>query len=124
MHSYIVWWQKKFLPKPAKDETVVGHLDFDKLNNKVNNLKWMNIQENIDHQQNSPYVIADKENRNTSGLSKAGRSKLTITKVMYLKKLLKEGKPLRSLAKQFKVTETQIIRIKKEENWAFVKAAE
>ena len=31
--------------------------------------------------------------------------------------------PVRNLAKQFKVTETQIIRIKKNENWASVEAA-
>ncbi|MCC6256946.1 MAG: HNH endonuclease, partial [Chitinophagaceae bacterium] len=38
-------------------------------------------------------------------------------------KLLNEGKTIASLARKFKVTQTQIIRIKKNENWASVEAA-
>jgi hypothetical protein len=42
---------------------------------------------------------------------------------MLLKKLLNQGKPMRTLVKQFKVTNTQILRIKRGENWADVEAA-
>jgi hypothetical protein len=42
---------------------------------------------------------------------------------MYLKKLLQENKPIKNLVKQFKVTETQILRIKRGENWGSVEAA-
>ena len=42
---------------------------------------------------------------------------------MFLKKLLNEGKTIKSLAKQFKVSETQILNIKKEKNWGSVEAA-
>ena len=42
---------------------------------------------------------------------------------MLLKKLLNEGKSMKQLAKQFKVTTTQILRIKRGVNWAEVDAA-
>ncbi|HPH86745.1 MAG TPA: HNH endonuclease [Ferruginibacter sp.] len=107
-----------FIPKPGKAHTVVAHLDYDKLNNHFRNLAWMTIEENRAHQQKSPYVIAHKDNR------EVGKgSKLSVTRVMYLKKLLHENKPIKSLVKQFKVTETQILRIKRGENWGSIEAA-
>jgi len=42
---------------------------------------------------------------------------------MLLKKLLNQGKPMKQLVKQFKVTDTQIFRIKRGENWADIEAA-
>lgn len=111
-----------FLPKPTKSQAVVAHLDHNKLNNKVNNLKWMTAEENYGHQKKSPLVIAQKKLR-ANNLSPNSTTKLTIAKVMLLKKLLKQDKPVRQLAKQFKVTDTQIIRIRKGENWGNVKAA-
>ncbi|MFT3910517.1 MAG: NUMOD4 domain-containing protein [Ferruginibacter sp.] len=111
-----------FLRKPSASQTIVAHLDYNKLNNKVSNLKWMTADENYLHQQSSPYVIAEKKLReNKSG----GHSitKLNVKKVMLLKKLLNQNKPVRQLAKKFKVTDTQIIRIRKGENWGGVKAA-
>ncbi len=42
---------------------------------------------------------------------------------MLLKKLLNQGKPIKQLVKQFKVTDTQIFRIKRGENWADIEAA-
>lgn len=115
---------KAFLPKPTKDEVVVGHLDFNKLNNHVSNLKWMTYPENYAHQRNSPAVIAEKKSRIQTVPGQGRNSKLTVTKVMLLKKLINEGKSLRKLSKQFHVTETQILRIKRGENWGLVKAAE
>jgi hypothetical protein len=109
-----------FLKKPSENHTIVAHLDYDKLNNRASNLKWMTHEENVIHQRSSPYVIADKQNRRER-TSKT--SKLSVTKVMLLKKLLNEGKPVKSLVKQFKVSDMQIYRIKKGENWGDVPAA-
>ena len=50
-----------FLPEQKPEETVVGHLDFDKLNNRATNLKWMTPEENRKHQDKSPHVIAEKK---------------------------------------------------------------
>ncbi|MCW3112615.1 MAG: endonuclease [Segetibacter sp.] len=110
-----------FCMRPSEDHTVVAHLNYDKLNNRSSNLKWMTSAENFVHQQNSPNVIAGKKERKLKKNSKV--AKLTVTKVMLLKKLLNAGKPLRTLVKQFKITDTQILRIKRGENWAEIPAA-
>lgn len=112
-----------FLNKPSEQHTIVAHLDYNKLNNQFSNLKWMTPEENIAHQQKSPYVIARKSEDIHQRRLSSNVNKLTVTKVMLLKKLLNQGKPLKSLVKQFKVTETQIRRIKKGENWGDIEAA-
>ncbi len=112
-----------FLPKPQPEQTVVAHLDHDKLNNRVTNLKWMTREENFKHQQKSPNVIREKQNRKSLYNGNPRTAKLTVTKVMLLKKLLNEGKPVKRLVKQFKVTDTQILRIKRGENWSQIEAA-
>ncbi len=112
-----------FLPETDIQDKLVAHLDFNKYNNRPSNLKWMTQEENMVHQQNSPYVIADYKKRKNRFVPSKNNSKLTETKVMYLKKLLNEGKSIKQLVRMFKVTETQILRIKKGENWGRVKAA-
>ena len=112
-----------FLEKPTPDQTIVAHLDFEKLNNRAYNLKWMTPAENYEHQKNSPYVIKDKQQRGLHRKVKSKATKLTVTKVMLLKKLLNEGKPMKQLVRYFKITDTQILRIKKGENWGDVEAA-
>ncbi len=46
-----------FLKAPKKAETVVGHLDYNKLNNKADNLKWMTVEENQAHQLKNPALL-------------------------------------------------------------------
>jgi NUMOD4 motif/HNH endonuclease len=111
-----------FLPKPKTNETIVGHLNFDKTNNKVNNLKWMTASENVAHQQQNP-ALKDNDSARKDTRSYAKNVKLSVTRVMLLKKLIIQGKPTKTLVKQFKITETQISRIKKGENWADIPAA-
>ncbi len=112
-----------FCDRHSEEQTIVAHVDFNKLNNNSSNLVWMTPAENHIHQQKSPYVIAEKSERKENLGRQSKVAKLTITRVMLLKKLLNEGKPMRTLVKQFKITETQIRRIKKGENWGFVEAA-
>ncbi|MEO8710499.1 MAG: HNH endonuclease [Parafilimonas sp.] len=112
-----------FLPKPKASQTVVAHLDFNKLNNRVDNLKWMTPEENYAHQQKSPYVIKEKQQRSLGFRSNTKVAKLTVTKVMLLKKLLNQNKPVRQLVKQFKITDMQVYRIKRGENWKNIPAA-
>lgn len=112
-----------FLPAPRQGQTVVAHLDYNKLNNRSTNLKWMTPEENQAHQQQSPHVIKDKQQRRQRQQANPNRAKLTVTKVMLLKKLLNEGKPMKQLVKTFKVTDTQILRIKRGENWSNVPPA-
>ncbi|MDQ6763182.1 MAG: HNH endonuclease [Bacteroidota bacterium] len=112
-----------FVKEPKTDQTIVAHLDHDKLNNRATNLKWMTPEENYEHQKSSPYVIKEKEERRYRRKANSGVIKLTVTKVMLLKKLLNQGKPMKQLVRQFKVTETQIYRIKRGENWGDIEAA-
>lgn len=112
-----------FIKQPSPEHTIVAHLDHDKLNNHVSNLKWMTPEENYEHQKGSPHVKLDKQQRRERQQANPNRAKLTVTKVMLLKKLLNEGKPMKQLVKQFKITDTQILRIKRGENWANVPAA-
>ncbi|MEO6734062.1 MAG: NUMOD4 domain-containing protein [Ferruginibacter sp.] len=112
-----------FVKQPSLAHTLVAHLDYDKVNNRKSNLKWMTPEENYLHQRFSPNVIASKAYVDGRRKEDARSTKLSVTKVMLLKKLLNEGKPMRQLVKQFKVTETQILRIKRGENWPEVQAA-
>ena len=112
-----------FLRKPGRTQTVVGHLNHDKLNNYVHNLKWMTPHENYEHAQCSPLVIKDKAERRNRRNHHSKNIKLSVTKVMLIKKLLGEGKPVKQLARQFKVSNMQIYRIKWGENWGDVPAA-
>lgn len=110
-----------FLKKPSEEHNLVAHKDYDKHNNHHSNLKWMTREENVAHQKGSPFVIQSKilaESR-----EKVTRSKLTISQVMILKKRINEGITLRELAKRYVVTETQLLRIKRGENWAKIPAA-
>jgi len=109
-------------PKSPK-HSVVGHIDYDKMNNKASNLKWMTPEENYKHQQASPFVIAEKKDRVTIYKDHPRGAKLTVDKVKELKKLLKDGKKIKTLVKKFKITDTQILRIKRGENWAGVEPA-
>ena len=112
-----------FLPAPKALQEKVAHLDHNKLNNRVSNLKWMTPEENFIHQQTSPRVIEVKRQRKLGLVQNPKNTKLTVTKVMLLKKLLNQNKPVRQLIKQFKVTDMQIYRIKRGENWGYVPAA-
>jgi len=114
-----------FVTKPSEAHTLVAHLDFNKLNNQSINLAWMTPEQNIAHQQKSPHVITSRANRKQGQAYNPNSkvNKLTITKVMLLKKMLNQGKPIKTLVKQFKITDTQILRIKRGENWGYVEAA-
>lgn len=112
-----------FLPQPTSTQTIVAHLDHDKLNNRISNLKWMTPEENYEHQKSSPQVIADKQQRKLRQQSNPKRAKLTVTKVMLLKKLLNEGKSVKHLVKVFKISDMQISRIRRGENWSNIQAS-
>lgn len=109
-----------FMKAPTSKQTVLAHLDFDKLNNRVENLKWMTPEENYPHRLNYPSVIKEMQERR---FNRKGSTKLTVEQVMMIKKLLNEGKPVKNMVKKFKVSEMQIYRIKWGENWGDIEAA-
>ncbi len=107
-----------FLGKPKKDYNNVIHLDFDKWNNHINNLKWVTKKEMFEHSRKSPRTKLAIERRK----GEVTNSKLNETDVMRLKKKLKRGKnPLYKIAKEFGITHTQLNRIRRGENWGHIK---
>lgn len=111
-----------FLKKTSDDQEYVLHLDYDKTNNHVSNLKWATRREMELHQQGSPYV---KKARALRLLRKPQKGhKLTSTQVLHLKKKIFDPNRktrLKILAKQFGISEMQLYRIKSGENWSHVK---
>lgn len=100
-----------FMPKPDEHHKYVIHLDYDKLNNHLSNLRWATKEEKERHQFTGPNV--------RRGI--ITNSKLNEETVRTIKHLLRnENKKLKSIAKQFGITHTQLNRIKKGENWAHV----
>ena len=111
-----------FIEKENDEQKHVIHLDYDKLNNKVDNLKWVTYQEMREHGYKSPLVAEGRKRR----FEKFGpaNTKLTVTQVIRLKKKLLDPNRktrLKILAKQFGISEMQLHRIKTGENWGHIK---
>ena len=112
-----------FIPKTSVHEIFVLHLDRKRDNDDYRNLKWATKEEMMAHSQKSPFVKQAKLNLIKHNLEANGR-KLTVTKVMLIKKILAKPEQttrLKMIAKQFGVSEMQIRRIKSGENWSHVK---
>lgn len=114
-----------FIPKPTdgKNYEFVLHLDRNKGNNRVENLRWATNEEMIAFRNKSEKVIEARKKLHEFNRQSDGK-KLTSTKVMLIKrKLLDPNRKTRIkiLAKQFGVSEMQLYRIKSGENWGHIK---
>lgn len=112
-----------FIPKTSEDQQYVIHLDYVRDNDDVSNLRWANYEEMMAHRMKSPHVINSKKKLIEHNKKADGR-KLTTTKVIHLKKLLNNPNRkirIKMLAKQFGISEMQVNRIQRGENWAHVK---
>lgn len=97
------------------DGVFVIHLNYDKTDNTLENLKWATKREKELHQFNNPNWEEVLERRG----KKSG--KLTEGKVKIIKRQLKNKRTrISMIAKRFGVSDTQIHRIKKGENWSSV----
>ncbi|HET6766697.1 MAG TPA: NUMOD4 domain-containing protein [Chitinophagaceae bacterium] len=110
---------KIFLKTPSPRHRYVVHINHDKLDNRVKNLRWSTLEQMIIHQQKSPAKIAYKniQANRTVGL------KLNLGHVKKIKTILKDPQrsiTIKRLAKKYKVSEMTIYRIKSGENWARV----
>lgn len=105
-----------FLSKENEDQVYVIHLDYDKQNNELKNLKWASKREKELHQFSHPDwdEVVKKRSRNIG--------KLTEGKVKIIKRQLKNNRTrITMIAKRFGVSDMQIHRIKTGENWGHVK---
>jgi len=106
-----------FIPKDNPDQSVVIHLDWNKTNNHISNLKWVTKEESYKRM----HKVLQEARR------KAGKvvtsSKLTPEDVSVLKGLLQKGVKQNVVAKLFAVSEMQVSRIARNENWAEIEPA-
>lgn len=111
-----------FLPKTSEEQLYVLHLDRVRDNDDVRNLQWATREEMLAYGKQSPHVINAKKRLLEHNIKSDGR-KLTVTKVMVIKKILAKNDQktrLKMIAKQFGVSEMQIRRIKSGENWGHI----
>jgi hypothetical protein len=104
-----------FLTKPSDLHQFVLHLDYEKNNNEANNLRWATKEDVKFHQSTNPNWLAVK--------GQVRYSKLTESKVRLIKKKINDPNRktrLKMIAKQFGISEMQLHRIKKGENWSNV----
>lgn len=100
-----------FVPKEDPLKNHVIHLDYAKMNNYFENLRWATLEETHIHAANNP---TPRKVRRTG-------YKLNEAKVRQIKILLKKNKTrLKMIAKQFGITHTQLNRIRAGENWGHV----
>lgn len=106
-----------FLESEREDQKFVIHIDYDKTNNKSENLKWASKKEKEEHHKLNPAYL----NYDRKGIIR--NAKLTETEVIRLKKFLKRNPNtrLKVIAKQYGITHTQLNRIKNGVNWGHIK---
>ncbi len=101
-----------FLEKDDAQQQHVIHLDFDKNNNYIENLRWVTRPTMFAHQKLNPNY---KKNRMYN-------AKLTEEQVIMIKKMLKDRhEKLYKIARNFGITHTQLNRIRSGENWGHIK---
>ena len=114
-----------FIPKTSDEQEYVLHLNYNRANDYVGNLKWATRAEMIAHGKKSPFVIEFRKKQLAEFRAKRKHygNKLTSTQVMFLKKkLLDPNRSVRYkiLAKRFGVSEMTLHRIKTGENWQHI----
>lgn len=111
-----------FLPTPPPEYTYVLHLDYNLSNNSWKNLCWATKEQMVAHQNSNPKIIeARKKSLNSLNRTKC---KLNEAKVKILKKKLSDPNRrtrIKMIARLFEVSEMQLYRIKRGENWGHVK---
>jgi len=97
------------------DGVYVIHLNYDKTDNRVINLKWATKKEKETHQFTNPKY---------KDVRRITNSKLNEGRVRMIKKKLNDPNRktrMKMIAKQFGISEMQLYRIKSGENWGWVK---
>lgn len=109
-----------FLKKHNPKCKYVIHLDYDKTNNHISNLKWATPKELAEHTKKSPHVIKSIKHRVYNGYT---AKKLNEKKVTQLKKELWDPKrklTLKQIAAKYDIAEMNLYRIKSGEMWYHV----
>lgn len=107
-----------FVPKENENQTIAIHLDWNKRNNYYKNLKWVTKDEAYKRIMPRLQEINKIKNK---GLIR--NSKLKAEDVKVLKNMIEKGVRQNVIAKLFSISEMQVTRIKRGENWAHIKAS-
>ena len=102
-----------FLKKDDDAQRYVIHLDHNKENNQMENLKWATKEQKEKHQQENPLW--------REGITRS--AKLTESKVRLIKERIFDPNRktrMKMIARQFGISEMQLYRIKSGENWGHV----
>lgn len=109
-----------FIPNDdPENKKFVIHKNFDKKDNRVENLQWATQEEVVKRSLQSPNYISHKINGAKRDPTLV--AKLSYNDVVLIKRKLKKGEPAARLARRFGVSDMQIHRIKTGENWSDVK---
>jgi len=106
-----------WISKPSANHSYVTHLDGMFKNNHISNLEW-HTKESL-REKHVEYLRKKKKNPNYKVIPK--NSKLNETDIELLKTLLLKGVVQAKIAKLFRISEMQVTRIKRGENWGHVK---
>jgi len=115
-----------FIPKTSDEQVYVLHLNYNKSNDCLKNLKWATYAEMLAHGKKSPYVIASRKKHLAEIRAKRLHqgNKLTSTQVMLIKKILSDPTRktrMKILARRYGVSEMTLYRIKTGKNWGHIK---
>jgi predicted DNA binding CopG/RHH family protein len=110
---------RMFVKRNSPKQKFVIHLNHNKTDNSVKNLKWVSLDDMILHQQKSPAKLAYKKIQSSRPVG----LKLTATQVKSIKKTLSSSSrqlTIKKLADKYGVSEMTMYRIKSGENWSRV----
>ena len=97
-----------------RDDLTINHINGDKLDNRIENLEWVSLARNTQHQWEIGLVNLRGEN--------APGSKLTSKQVVYIRRLLSQGVPAHTIAVIAGVSQSLIALIRDGERWPEVTA--
>lgn len=105
-----------FVPRASEELTHVVHADLNFNNNQASNLVWVTKDK----------VHENERKRNSLSLKrrKPSNTRLKERDVAHLKAMLSKGFTQAEIAKLFCISEMQVTRIKRGENWGHVKPRE
>lgn len=107
-----------WISKPSDQHIYVTHLDENFKNNHVSNLEWHTHDTLIEkHREFAKQKYNDPQRQIVMN-----NSKLKESDIMLLKSMLERGVVQSKIAKMFCISEMQVTRIKRGENWGHVQA--
>ncbi|MFA9392815.1 MAG: NUMOD4 domain-containing protein [Prolixibacteraceae bacterium] len=117
-HVMVNWYIHKlvatvFIPKESDELTHVIHVDLNYKNNQVSNLKWVT--------KDQVFQNVRTRNKLSGKRRKPVNTKLKESDVALLKSMIVRGVTQVEIAKLFCISEMQVTRIKRGDNWGHVK---